>query len=77
MSENHFVEEPTDNEEIGLRGFDFDFFDEDEEGVVREGYSEFPYLLMLINIWTGNWNTQLNSVNQKVDEDNGKALVKN
>ena len=77
MSENHFVEEPTDNEEIGLRGFDFDFFDEDEEGVVREGYSEFPYLLMLIKLWAGNWNTQLNSVNQKVDEDNGKALVKN
>ena len=22
----HVVEEPTDNEEIGLRGFDFNFF---------------------------------------------------
>ena len=31
----HEVEEPTDHEEIGLRGFDFNVFDEDEEGVVR------------------------------------------
>ena len=30
--DDHVVEEPTDNEEIGLRGFDFNFFDEDEEG---------------------------------------------
>ena len=33
---DHVVEEPSDHEEIGLRGFDFNIFDEDEEGVVRE-----------------------------------------
>ena len=51
---DHFVEGPTDHEEIGLWGFDLNFFDEDRDGVVREGSSEFPYLLMLINIWPGN-----------------------
>ena len=50
MIDDHVVEEPTDHEEIGLWGFYFNFFGEDEEGVVREGSSEFPYLLMLINL---------------------------
>ena len=74
--DNHVVEEPTDHEEIGLRGFDFNFFDKDDEGVVKERSSEFPYLLILIKLWPVNWNTQLKRTNQKVDEDNGKALVK-
>ena len=33
---DHVVEEPCDHEDIGLRGFDFNIFDEDEEGIVRE-----------------------------------------
>ena len=33
--EDHVVEEPTDHKEIGLRGFDFNVFDQYEEGVVR------------------------------------------
>ena len=33
--DNNVVEEPTDHEEIGIQGFDFNLFDEDEEGVVR------------------------------------------
>ena len=47
------LKESSDHEEIGLRGFYFNVFDEDDEGVVREGSSEFPYLLMLIKIWPG------------------------
>ena len=50
MVNDNVVEEPTDHEEIGLRGFDCNVFDKDEEGVVREGSSEFPYLLMLIKL---------------------------
>ena len=45
MFEDHVVQDPSDHEEIGLREFDFNIFNEDEEGVVREGSSEFPYLL--------------------------------
>ena len=33
--DDHLVEEPSDHEDKGLRGFDFNIFDEDEEGVVR------------------------------------------
>ena len=43
--DDHIVEEPTDHKEIGLRGFDLNLFDKDEERVVREGPNEFPYLL--------------------------------
>ena len=39
---DHVVEEPSDHKDIGLRGFDFNIFGEDEEGVVREECSE-PY----------------------------------
>ena len=41
--DDHIVEEPTDNEDIILRGFDFNVFNQDEEEFVREGSSEFPY----------------------------------
>ena len=40
-----------------------------------EGCSE-PYLKMLIKIWPGNWIDQLNRMNQKVNEENGKQLNK-
>ena len=56
MVEDHVLEEPIYHEEIGLLGFDFDAFDQDEEGFVREGSSEFPYLLMLIKLWPRDWN---------------------
>ena len=43
---DHVVEEETDHDEIGLREFDFNLFDEEKKGVGREGSSDFPYLLM-------------------------------
>ena len=46
MVNDHVVEEPTDHEKIGLRGFGFNVFDQYKEGVVREGSSNFPYLLI-------------------------------
>ena len=73
MVDNHVVKEPTNNE-IGLQGFDFNYFEEDKRGVGREGSSEFPYLLSLIKLWPGYWKTQLKRINQKVDKENGKAL---
>ena len=54
MVTNNVVEDPSGHEEVGLRGFDLNVLDKDEEGVVREGFSEFPYLLMLIRICSGD-----------------------
>ena len=59
---DHVLEEPSDYEDIGLRGFDFNIFDEDEEGVVRERCSE-PYLKMLIKLFPGDWISQLKRMN--------------
>ena len=61
--DNHVVEDPTDHEEIGLLGLDFNIFDEDEEGVVRERSSDFTYLLILIKLWPGDSMTQLKTIN--------------
>ena len=57
MVDDHVLEEETDHDEIGLRGFNFNLFGEEEKQVTREGYSEFPYLLRLIKIWPGYWKT--------------------
>ena len=73
--DDHMDEEPSDHEDIGLRGFDLNIFNEDEEGVVREGCSE-TYLKMLIKIWPGYWISQLKRIHRKADEENGKALNK-
>ena len=56
-------------------GFDFNFFDEDEEGVVIEGFSKYPYLLMLTKLWHGYWNNKMERMNKNMYEDNGKAVV--
>ena len=42
--------------------------------MVVEVLSEYPYLLILMNIWPGNWNNQLERTNINVDGDNGKAV---
>ena len=64
---DHVVEEPSDHEDIGFRGFDFNIFDEDEEGVVREECSG-TYLKISIKLWPGDWIDQLKSMNRNVYE---------
>ena len=59
---DYVVEEPSDHEDIGQRGSDFNIFNEDEEGVVMEGCSE-PYLNILIKLWPGDWISKLKRMN--------------
>ena len=61
---DHVVEEPCDHEDIELKGFSFNIFDEDKEGVVREECNG-PYLKMLIKLWPGDWVDQLKRMNKK------------
>ena len=53
MVDDHVVEEGNDHDEIGLRGFGFNLFDKDKEWFGIEGLIDYPYLLMLTNIWPG------------------------
>ena len=73
MVHNHVIEEVNYHDEIGIRGFGFNLFDEDEERVGREVLSEYPYLLISMKVWPGYWKNQLERMNMKVDEENGKA----
>ena len=50
-------------------------FDEAEERVVREVFSEYTYLLILMKPWYRYWNINLESMNTRVDEYNGKYVV--
>ena len=72
--DNSVVAEATDHDEIGLRGFNFNLFDEYEKGVIREVLSDYTYLLMLKKLWSGDWKNNLNRKDHKVDEDNWKAI---
>ena len=66
--------EGNGHDEIGLRGFDLNLFGEYEETFGGEGLSEYPYLLILMDLWPGDWNNQLKRINIKVDEDDGKSV---
>ena len=53
--DNHVVEEGVEHEELGLRGFDFNLFDEEMEGSVGYDVKELTSLLMLMTLWLGDW----------------------
>ena len=45
-----------------------------EGGGVKERLSYNPYIFMSMEIWPGDWKNQLERMNMKVDEENGKAM---
>ena len=71
--DDHVVEEGFEHEELGPQGFDFNLFDEESEGCVGEYVKELPYLLMIMKLWSGDWEEHLHRMNTKVDEDNGRG----
>ena len=71
--DNHVVEEKNDHDDIGPRGFDFNFIDEDKEGVGRVGLSKYHYLSMLTNPWPGDCKNHFKRMNMRVYEENGKT----
>ena len=50
VGNNHVVEEGVEHEELGLRGFDFNLFDEEREGCAGDDVKELPYLLILMKL---------------------------
>ena len=69
---NHVVEEGVEHEELGLRGFDFNLFNEEREGCVGDDVKELPYLLMLMKLWPGDWEEQLERMNKILDDEDGR-----
>ena len=48
--DDHLFEEGVEHEELGLRCFDFNLFDEEMGGCVGEYLKELPYLLMIMKL---------------------------
>ena len=53
--DDRMVEGGVEHEQIGIRGFDFNLFDEEREGCVGDDVKQLPYLLMLMELWPGYW----------------------
>ena len=52
---DHIIDQNEDYKDIGLHGFDYKLFEEDEGGGNREVLDGYPYLKHLIQLWPGDW----------------------
>ena len=56
---DHIIDEKEDYKDIGLRGFYYKIFEEEEGGGTREGLDAYPYLKHIIQLWPGDWVNQM------------------
>ena len=73
VANDHIVEEGVEHQELSIQFFDFNLFDEDREVCVGDYVKDFPYFLMLMKLWFGDWQDQISRMNKKVNEDNGRG----
>ena len=59
---DHIIDEKEDYKDIGLRGFDYKLFEEEEGGGTREGLDRYPYLKHLIQLLMGDWVSQMSKM---------------
>ena len=52
-AKDNIIEEKKDYEAIGLCGFDYKLFEEEEGGGVQEGLYRYPYFMHIIKLWKG------------------------
>ena len=71
---DHVIEEKEDYKEIGLRGFDYSLFEDKKGREEREGLDGFPYLKHLIKLWPGDWEKQMEKMNEAVTMNNPVTL---
>ena len=78
----HIIDEKEDCKYIGLHGFDYKSFEEEEGRGNRKGLNGYPYLKHLIQLWPGDWAKQMSKMNEAVGINNrvtmnggGKRLV--
>ena len=63
---DHIIHEKEDYKEIGLRGFKYKWFEEEEGGVKRERLDRYPYLKNIIKLLPGDWVTQMKKTKEAV-----------
>ena len=52
---DHINDEKEDYKDIGLRGYDYKLFEEEEGRGARKGLEGYPYLKHLIQVCPGDW----------------------
>ena len=55
LVEDNIVYEMEECKFIGISGFDYKLFEEDEGGGGGEGLDGYPYLKHIIQFWPGYW----------------------
>ena len=67
---DHIAEKKEQYKFIGVCGFDYKLFEEDDSGVTREALDGYPYLMHLVQLWTGDWVKQMAKMNESVGMKN-------
>ena len=67
---DNIIKEKDDQKYIGIRGFDYKLFEEEESGGVKEGLVGYTYLKHRIKLWPGDWVKQVANMNEAVGENN-------
>ena len=56
---DHIIDEKEDYKSIGIRGFEYKLFEEEEGGGTIEVLDGYHYLKNLIKLWLGDWVKQM------------------
>ena len=67
---DHTIQEKEQYKAIGLCGFDYKLFEEEEGGGVRQRLDVYNYLKHLIQLWPGDWVNQMSKMNEMVGMNN-------
>ena len=79
---DNVIEDKEQYKAIGVRGFDYKLFKEEEGGRTKEVLDRYPYFNHLIQLWTGDWIKKMEKMNEAVGMKNrltmgggGKQIV--
>ena len=68
--EDNVVGGKEEYKSIGISGFDYKLFEEEEGGGVREGIYGYTYLKHIIELCLGDWFDHLSKINEEINERN-------
>ena len=71
---DHIIDGNRQYKAIGLRGFYYKLFEEEQGGGAREGLYRYPCLKQLIQLWPGDWVNQMEKINEAVGMNNRLAV---
>ena len=66
----HIIDEKEQYKDIGLSGFDYKLFEEDENRGNIEGLDGYPYFKHIIQLWPGDWVKLTAKINEAVGMKN-------